>query len=94
MKCIPKSVTKKNGRRKIWMTSEATVKYRKKQRTWKQYQKSKDHLDYARATKEKNEFTVLVWNISKVLNESRLGDNQDKDGKLTNDDSEKAELLK
>ena len=116
-KCIPKSVTKKNGRRKIWMTREATAKFRKKQRAWKQYQKSKDHLDYVRATTEKNEFTMLVRNInkdfeqnlaknlkhnpkdfwrycnSKMKSKSRLGDLQDKDGKLTNDDSEKAELL-
>ena len=116
-KYIPKSVTKKNGSRKIWMTREATAKFRKKQRVWKQYQRNKDHLDYVRATTEKNEFTMLVRNInkdfeqnlaknlkhnpkafwrycnSKMKSKSRLGDLQDKDGKLTNDDSEKAELF-
>ena len=54
-----------HGRRNIWMTREATAKYRKKQRAWKQYQKSKDHLDYVRVTTEKNEFTMLMRNISK-----------------------------
>ncbi|KAK2165457.1 hypothetical protein LSH36_50g07027 [Paralvinella palmiformis] len=36
-KHIPKSVPKKNKRRKIWMTKEVTAKYRKKQLAWKKY---------------------------------------------------------
>ena len=43
-KHIPKSVPKKDGRRQIWTTKEASAKYRKKQRAWKQYQKSKNYI--------------------------------------------------
>ena len=116
-KYIPKSIPKKNGRRKIWMTKEATAKYRKKQRAWKHYQKTKHYMDYVRATTEKNEFTTLVRNLnrefehnlaknlkmnpkdfwryckSKLKSKSRLGDIQTKEGSLTSDDNEKAELL-
>ncbi|KAK2160241.1 hypothetical protein LSH36_137g01039 [Paralvinella palmiformis] len=59
-KHVPKSVLKKDGRRKIWMTN-----YRKKQRAWKQYQKSKNYMDYVRATNDKIEFTTLVRNLNR-----------------------------
>jgi len=42
-KHVPKSVPK-----------EASAKYRKKQRAWKQYQKSKNYIEYVRATNDKN----------------------------------------
>ncbi|KAK2162518.1 hypothetical protein LSH36_97g07107 [Paralvinella palmiformis] len=47
------------------MTKEATAKYRNKQRTWKQYQTTKHHMDYVRATSEKSEFTTLVRNFNR-----------------------------
>ena len=50
---------------KIWMTGEASAKFRKKQRAWKQYQNTKNYMDYVRATNEKNEFTTLVRNLSR-----------------------------
>ncbi|KAK2157631.1 hypothetical protein LSH36_188g10014 [Paralvinella palmiformis] len=62
---VPKSVPKKDGRRKIWTTKETSGKYRKKQRAWKQYQKSKNYMDCVRATNDKNEFTTLVRNLSR-----------------------------
>jgi len=39
-KSIPKSVAKKNKRRKIWMTKQSKAKYRKKQRAWKTYKET------------------------------------------------------
>ena len=58
--CIPRTVPKKQKRRKIWMTKEGTAKYRQKHRAWKTYKSSGNRLDYIRATNEKNEFTLLV----------------------------------
>ena len=53
-KHIPKSVPKKNKRRKIWMTKEVIAKHRKKQRAWKKYKnKTRNKSDYTRATNEK-----------------------------------------
>ena len=54
-----------NGRRKIWMTGEASAKFRKKQRVWTQYQNTKNVMDHVKATTEKNEFTTLVRNLSR-----------------------------
>ncbi|KAK2153814.1 hypothetical protein LSH36_285g03058 [Paralvinella palmiformis] len=39
-KYIPKSVPKKNKRRKIWITKEVTAKHRMKQRPWKKYKET------------------------------------------------------
>ena len=50
---------------KICMMREASAKFRKKQRAWKQYQKTKNNMDYVRATNENNEFTTLVRNLSR-----------------------------
>ena len=52
-KHIPKSVPKKNKRRKIWMTKEVTAKHRNKQRAWKKYNDTGNKWDYVRATNEK-----------------------------------------
>ena len=48
-KHIPMPTPIKNGRRKIWMTGAASAKFRKKQRAWKQYQNTKNYMDYVRA---------------------------------------------
>ena len=62
-KYIPKSVPKKNKRRKIWMTKEVTAKHRKKQRAWKKYKETGNKWDYVRATNEKNELTMMTRNL-------------------------------
>ena len=60
---IPKSIPKRNKRRKIWMTKEVTAKHRKKQRAWKKYKESGNRWDYVRATNEKNELTMMTRNL-------------------------------
>ena len=62
-KHIPKSVPKKNKRRKIWMTKEVTAKHRRKQRAWKKYKETGNKWDYVRATNEKNELTMMTRNL-------------------------------
>ena len=57
---IPRSIPRKDKRRNIWMTREATAKHKKKQQAWKRYRQSGDRMDYIRATLEKNEFTTLT----------------------------------
>ena len=47
-KYIPKSVPKKNKRRKIWMTKEVTAKHRNKQRPRKKYKETGNKWDYVR----------------------------------------------
>ena len=60
---IPRSVHRKDKRRNIWMTREATAKHKRKQQAWKRYRQSGDCMDYICAMVEKNEFTTVTRNL-------------------------------
>ena len=62
-KHIPTTIPKKDKRRKIWMTREATAKHTRKQQAWNKYKQTRDHDDYIRATTEKNEFITMTRNL-------------------------------
>ena len=62
-KHIPTTIPKKDKRRKIWMTREATAKHKRKQQAWNKYKQTRDHDDYIRATTEKNEFITMTRNL-------------------------------